>query len=377
MIAAGVTMPYVNNSFITDTFPSHYTIATGLFTESHGIIGNHMYDPVFDSTFHKTNVEPRWWEGGEPIWITATKAGLKAGVYYWPGSNVRIYGTLPAAWYHYSEAVPFEDRVRTMIQWLSRDDFDLALMYFPEPDGSGHELGPEHPGMLPVIARMDKLLGFLLEEMKAAGLLDKTNFIVTSDHGMTTLDLNNKVVNISHYVNGSLLHTMVDQGTTAQMRPQPGKARDLVQALAGIENIHVMLKEDIPDRFHLKASRRVMDVFAYADEGSIMTTDPSTLSKRGDHGYDNALNMMKPLFIARGPAFKQGVSVDPILNVDIYPLICHLLDIEPAANNGSMTRVKSLLSDESGHGTAARNSWSHHVGVVLSAVTCIYLSIAV
>lgn len=63
----------------------------------------------------------------------------------------------------------------------------------------------------------------------------------------------------------------------------------------------------------------------------------------GGHGYDNELMTMKPIFIARGPAFKSGVTVDPIKSVDIYPLICHLLEIEPASNNGSLARAKTLL----------------------------------
>ena len=29
MIESGVTMPYINNTFVTLTFPSHYTIVTG------------------------------------------------------------------------------------------------------------------------------------------------------------------------------------------------------------------------------------------------------------------------------------------------------------------------------------------------------------
>ncbi|GFO17630.1 ectonucleotide pyrophosphatase/phosphodiesterase family member 5 [Plakobranchus ocellatus] len=111
-----------------------------------------------------------------------------------------------------------------------------------------------------------------------------------------------------------------------------------------------MLKEDIPERFHLKNNRRVMDVFAYGDEGWTITEWNATVLQRfgdkGDHGYDNTLDSMKPFFIAQGPAFKQGASVEPIQNVDIYPLICFLLEIEPSANNGSLTRAKLLLNDK-------------------------------
>lgn len=41
----------------------------GLYPESHGIVGNSMYDPVFDATFTLRGQEKlnhRWW-GGQPV----------------------------------------------------------------------------------------------------------------------------------------------------------------------------------------------------------------------------------------------------------------------------------------------------------------------
>ncbi|GFO23904.1 ectonucleotide pyrophosphatase/phosphodiesterase family member 5 [Plakobranchus ocellatus] len=49
---------------------------------------------------------------------------------------------------------------------------------------------------------------------------------------------------------------------------------------------------------------------------------------------------MRPIFVARGPAFKQNAVVESIDTVDIYPLICHLLNIDPAPNNGSLERAE-------------------------------------
>ncbi|KAF7640885.1 hypothetical protein LDENG_00007610 [Lucifuga dentata] len=68
------------------TFPNLYTLATGLYPESHGIVGNTMHDPVFDATFTlrgREKLNHRWW-GGQPIWITAEKQGVKAGTFFWP-----------------------------------------------------------------------------------------------------------------------------------------------------------------------------------------------------------------------------------------------------------------------------------------------------
>jgi predicted AlkP superfamily pyrophosphatase or phosphodiesterase len=62
------------------------TLVTGLYAETHGIVSNTIYDPVFNATFTMSNQQPlegRWW-GGEPIWNTAQRAGLKTFVMFWP-----------------------------------------------------------------------------------------------------------------------------------------------------------------------------------------------------------------------------------------------------------------------------------------------------
>jgi hypothetical protein len=70
----------------------------------------------------------------------------------------------------------------------------------------------------------------------------------------------------------------------------------------------------------------------------------------GDHGWDNRLPVMHPIFIARGPAFKKNYVADPFETVSIYALVCHLLDISPRHNNGSFDSVKQLLVNfEKGH----------------------------
>jgi predicted AlkP superfamily pyrophosphatase or phosphodiesterase len=70
----------------------------------------------------------------------------------------------------------------------------------------------------------------------------------------------------------------------------------------------------------------------------------------GDHGYDNLLPSMHPIFIARGPAFKMNYVAEPFETVDLYPLMCHLLEIQPRLNNGSLDRIKHILADGSTHG---------------------------
>ena len=64
---------------------------------------------------------------------------------------------------------------------------------------------------------------------------------------------------------------------------------------------------------------------------------------RGSHGYDPALPSMRAVFIAHGPAFRAGTALPPFDNVDVYPLLTHLLGIPAAPNDGSLAPLLPAL----------------------------------
>uniref|UniRef100_A0A8C0B6H8 Ectonucleotide pyrophosphatase/phosphodiesterase 2 n=1 Tax=Buteo japonicus TaxID=224669 RepID=A0A8C0B6H8_9AVES len=127
--SCGTHSPYMRPVYPTKTFPNLYTLATGLYPESHGIVGNSMYDPVFDASFSLRGREKfnhRWW-GGQPIWITAAKQGVKAGTFFW------------------SVVIPHERRILTILQWLTLPDNErpyVYAFYSEQPDAAGHRYGP-------------------------------------------------------------------------------------------------------------------------------------------------------------------------------------------------------------------------------------------
>lgn len=67
----GLRAKWTKDQFITKTFPNHWTIATGLFEENHGIVNNHFWDPKFKKEFTYSNDDEFW--SGEPIWNTFEK----------------------------------------------------------------------------------------------------------------------------------------------------------------------------------------------------------------------------------------------------------------------------------------------------------------
>ena len=71
------------------------------------------------------------------------------------------------------------------MDWINTDsDFNFVILYFSEPDESGHEFGPYSKEIKNVLYRCDLLVGYLIDKLKDNKLFDTTNIIITSDHGM-------------------------------------------------------------------------------------------------------------------------------------------------------------------------------------------------
>lgn len=222
----GVMVKQVENTYITKTFPNHYTLVTGLYSETHGIVANEMYDPVLNRSFSMETdsvYESQWWDEAVPLWVTIQKSGGRSGAAMWPGSDVRIHGAFPNHYLPYNASVSFESRVERIIEWFSAPDeeaVDFGVLYWEEPDESGHKLGPLSSHMDEVIVEIDVKLGFLLNELKKAGLYEKVNLIVTSDHGMAQLSPE-KIIELDEYVSRDL-YTWVDKSPVVGILPKEG-----------------------------------------------------------------------------------------------------------------------------------------------------------
>ncbi|XP_029352426.1 ectonucleotide pyrophosphatase/phosphodiesterase family member 5 [Echeneis naucrates] len=347
----GVTVERVENAYITKTFPNHYSLVTGLYAETHGIVANEMYDPIMNQSFSMETdsiYESRWWEEAVPLWVTIQKAGGKSGAAMWPGSDVKIHGMFPTQFLQYNASVSFETRVERIVDWFSAPKekaVDFGVLYWEEPDESGHNLGPQSSLMDVVIAGIDEKLGFLINELKKAGLYEQVNLIVTSDHGMTQLFTDN-IIELDEYVSRDL-YTLVDKSPVVGILPKEGKVQEVYNKLLDANpNMVVYKKEEIPTHFHYQHNIRIMPIILEAKEGWTIMQNRTGHVMLGNHGYDNTLRSMQPVFVARGPAFRQNYVKTSMRSVDLYPLMCHILSVRPLPNNGSLLNVQDLLSSQ-------------------------------
>lgn len=337
--------------FPSKTFPNHYTIVTGLYAESHGIVSNTMYDPVFNATFSLSNdsaVADGRWYGGEPVWVTVQKQGQSAACYFWPGSEAEIGGVRPKYYEQFNDSVPYSARIDTFNEWLSSSDYPTFIsFYFSEVDTAGHIYGPNSTEVSQAIKNVDDAIGIMLEKVNSVGH-NNVNFIVVSDHGMTEISRDH-VILLDEYISLSEV-TVVDWSPNVFLIPQnSSRTEQIYEALLTASNLTVWYKKDIPTDYHFSDNRRVTPIFATADLGfSITSTEfynnnPSHFTG-GDHGYDNNNTDMFGIFIGQGPAFKTVTGNSRVVNnVDLYVLICQILGITPSPNNGSLSHVEDLL----------------------------------
>lgn len=375
IVKTGVTAPFVKNVFPTVTMPNLYTIVTGLYPESHGIIANEMVDPEFRAVFDSSNNESRWWNGGEPIWVTNQKQGFKSGVCFWPGYDVDIRGYFPSfssngtgyskPFVHpYANRMPVKERIDMVIKWLTAEEPPtFVALYFLDTDTVGHRFGPDSPEVKAAIRNYDaNVTGYLLNQLRNVSLLDEVNVIVTSDHGMLAYNTSN-FVDFDVIVNASAYEGWSGNKGFFTIEPNPGKESYVYQSLKEGQRktqlFEVYKKEDIPDSLHFKHNRRIASIFGLMKEGWYLRSSKLPAPNqpdgviRGEHGYNNSIKDMNPFFIARGPAFKENLLSEPFELTDIYPMICDILGIEPAPNNGSLSRVKQLFREQSPPTTAS------------------------
>lgn len=355
LASGGVHARRMTSSFPSLTFPNHYTIVTGLRPEHHGIVANTFYDPELRETFkytsHECSIDPRWWSGGEPVWITAEKQGVRSACFFWPGSESENHGTRPSFSRPFDKHLTCEQRVDGLLAWLAlppaqRPQF--ATLYFDIVDSAGHTYGPDAQETAAAIWTVDAAVGRLLAGLEKLGRRDQADLVFVSDHGMEPVSPDRTIL-LDDYV--SLSSVDVDfAGPNAGLRPKTGTPAELADKFRGKHpHLSVWLRNEVPARLHYRASHRIAPVVLSADPGWYLTTHDALRVKRltferGAHGFDPATPNMGALFIANGPSFRRAHEFADVENIHVYNLLCAVLGLQPAQNDGDDRLVREALA---------------------------------
>lgn len=348
----GVRAEWMTPSYPSLTFPNHYTLVTGLRPDRHGIVHNTMRDGSL-GTFalsRRDAVGDGRWSGGEPVWVGAAKAGLPSATLFWPGSEAAVQGVRPTRWQPFDDTMPLAARVDTVVGWLSEPPTTrprIATLYLETIDHDSHAHGPDSAQAHAAVRAVDVAIGRLVQALSARGMLDRTNLVVVSDHGMAAV-APGSVIAVEDMVD-PLDAEMITAGQSVGFQPRPGREAQAEARLLGTHPHYTCWRKiDVPARWDYGHHPRVPAIICQMQEGwdaraRADIAKRSSPTTRGSHGYDPASPSMRALFIARGPAFRSGVHLPPFDNVDVYPLLTRLIGIQAAPNDGNAAKWTRAL----------------------------------
>jgi ectonucleotide pyrophosphatase/phosphodiesterase family protein 5 len=369
--------PYLNPQFATQSLPNHWSMATGSFVETHGIVADQFYDPSYNEFFVQNRNDLKFYNqsGLEPIWYTAVeKTSLKTKIISWPGAD-SFYFNSPSLYSKtpYSEinSHSFNQKLNESVRLFEKEGYKFVMLYHNQPDSIAHKYGLNSAEFNVTLQQMDLALGHFLNQMKKNGILNSKNFnlIIVSDHGMTEIRKN---IVINDYFDESDAQIWSLNRNLIHLKPLIGLDL-LIKKLSKMPDVTINLKDKMPDRLHYKNNERIGDIILSAIEGVGFVYVPNeplqmngkkmhktfsyeqkkslytAIADKASHGYDKIYPSMKGIFIAHGAMFKKNYSSEqPFENVDLYPLMCSVLSIPCDFNrNGSFDTVEIFLRQES------------------------------
>ncbi|TKY85646.1 hypothetical protein EX895_005185 [Sporisorium graminicola] len=336
---------YMQPIFPTLTFPNHWTLLTGLFASSHGVVANDFHDARTGQQFYYTD-PARSWEARWPRWFQRYEGG-------WD----------------------LEARLAQVLAWIDvervEDRPGLVCAYVPDIDQAAHTFGPDSPQALAAVRNVDAFIARLHAHLEQRTLTDIVDLVIVSDHGMTSTS-NTKLVYLDDLLGPSLYAKLQHRdgwpsaglrfhGTPAE---QHTLAHHALRRLQGLERTGwtVYTRATLPARYHLRSTAvhdRLAPLWIVPDLGWSITThkemaafSDGVYAPRGNHGYDNAEPEMHAVFVASGPSFgplaaaegKRGNSggarwnMDGFRNVEVHNLVSRILGVREgkrAPTNGT------------------------------------------
>jgi predicted AlkP superfamily pyrophosphatase or phosphodiesterase len=362
-IQSGTSAESLIPSFPTKTFPNHYTIATGMKPENHGLVDNAFYEPEKDQVYlinKREVVQDGYWYGGTPLWVLAQQHGLIAASYFFVGTEAPVQGIQPKYFYNYDAEVSNLARISKVFEWLELPEEErprLITLYFSDMDDTGHRFGPDNDKEIgSKLLQLDRQLGALFEGLKSFDL--DINIFIVSDHGMTNVPKEN-LLNLDHITEG-IDAKVINNGALAHLYlNNPLEIEEIYLRLNAKEGPFKAVK--VKDREYYKNIQnhpnRMGEILILPDLGFYLATTAGMVAYQnrsamfhtdvfGEHGFSPAYKDMHGIFFVKGPRIKEGLVIDPFQNIHIYPIICELLNLPIPENiDGKSDVLKPILKE--------------------------------
>jgi hypothetical protein len=379
---AGAIALNARSVFPALTYPAHATIVTGALPVHHGITYNEPFEPLGGSG--------RWlWEASAfrspTLWDAVRSAGGTTAAISWPVTvGAPIDWNVPDVWSPDNPAsiapiraatTPIglfdelereatgrmsdatfsldslgrEDAVGAMAAYLfARYRPTLTLMHIIGLDHVGHRLGLDNPRARRAVAAADRAIARVLETVERLGLVERTTFVVTGDHG--SVDVHTALLPNVWLREAGLVSSPAANPWRVRFHASGGSAFLRLQASADsadgaqtVASVRAML-DQLPQgvRALFKVIERAELTSLGADPeapialgataGVVFSADergPAIQAAHGaGHGYLPSLSEMMTGFVASGAGVHPGAVV-PLLPLEyIAALVAALLNID-------------------------------------------------
>jgi len=331
----GVLAKFMQPSYPSVTFPNHYTIVTGLYPSHHGLVDNTYIDVTTGKQYsmgNKKMVSEGKWYGGTPLWVLAEQQKMISASFFWVASEADIQGIKPTYHYIYNEQTSIGKRIQTVKDWLSLPEErrpHLITLYFPDVDHDAHTYGPEDPRVKKSVQFVDSSINALQKAL--APLKLPINYVFVSDHGMTTVDVDN-TIGLPSSVDKNNFNVPWGDALLHLYAKDTSKIESTYQALKQDNRFTTYKLDETPDYWHYKKSddwhNRLGDLILVPKSIHQVFNLGTRKPTPGKHGFDNKEVDMRASFMAWGPAFKKGLLIDGFENVHVYPLVANILGLK-------------------------------------------------
>lgn len=331
----GVRAKYMQPSYPSVTFPNHYTIVTGLYPSHHGLVDNTYIDVPSGLQYSMSNkkmVSEGKWYGGTPLWVLAEQQKMLSASFFWVASEADIQGIKPTYHYIYNEKTSIGTRIQTVKNWLTLPEDrrpHMITFYFPDVDHDAHTYGPEDPRVKQSVQYVDSSINAL--EQALAPLNLPINYIFVSDHGMTTVDVDN-TIGLPAVVDKNFFNVPWSDALLHLYAKDTSKIESTYQALKHDNRFTTYKLDETPAYWHYKKSddwhNRLGDLILVPKSIHQVFNLGTRKPTPGKHGFDNKEVDMRASFMAWGPAFKKGLLIEGFENVNVYPLVAKILGLK-------------------------------------------------
>ena len=348
----GVRAKYMQPSYPSVTFPNHYTIVTGLYPSHHGLVDNTYFDVASGQQYSMSNkkmVGEGKWYGGTPLWVLAEQQKMLSASFFWVASEADIQGIKPTYHYIYNEKTSIGTRIQAVKDWLMLPEDrrpHMITFYFPDVDHDSHTYGPEDPRVKSSIQFVDSSINALQQALSTLNL--PINYIFVSDHGMTTVDVDN-TIGLPAEVDKKYFNVPWGDALLHLYAKDSSKIESTYQALKQNKNFKTFKLDETPAHWYYKKSddwhNRLGDLILVPNSIHQVFNLGTRKPTPGKHGFDNKEVDMRASFMAWGPAFKKGMLIEGFENVHVYPLITKILGLKIDENkiDGQLKVLKPIL----------------------------------